>query len=207
MKRFNRIKVFCASLMMIFCLMSCNLSIGKEKNVKALRAELNNYSFTPSRYIARLRFMDVEKPFHYFQAAEDGCCFHWNTKQTKPVTIRVIWAIVFDPTLREIANYDPYTNKESAPGERWCEAIVPIQQPYPADPKELILEHFPDGSMKAWFSSESKPLDASMFLSDEQVRNWPHLPEGQYCLKEISNPLYGLEWPGITNNRNNNEAF
>lgn len=194
MKRLNRIKIFCTSILMLFCLTSCNLLSGKEKDVKALRAEA--YDYTHYDYIYGFSFMDIEKPFRYDQAAGEGCCFHWNTKQTKPVSLRVVWAIVFDRSRHDTAkNYDPYTNKESPPGAKWCEAIIPIQQPYPTDPMELIFEFFPDGSVKSHFSSVSDPPEASIRLPKEQYRKWPGLPKGQYCLKEISNPMYGLERP------------
>ncbi len=193
MTRFNHVKVFCTSLLMVFCLTSCGLSNGKEKNVKALRTEVYNY--TPYDYIYGISFTDVEKPLRYDRSAGEGCCFRWNIKQTKPVTLRVIWAVVFDRAKHDAADYDPYTNKDSPPGTRWCEAIAPIQQPYPADPGELILELFPDGTMKAHLSSVSEPLEASIPLSEEQIRDLPRLPEGQYCLKEIPNPMYGLERP------------
>lgn len=193
MKRFNCVKKFYTSLLMLFCLTSCDLLSGKEKDVKTLDTVFFNY--TAYKYIYGISFMNVEKPFRYDQAAGASCCFLWNKKQTKPVTLRVVWAVVFDRAQHDAANYDPYTSKESPPGTRWCEAIIPIQQPYPANPEELILELFPNGEMKAHFSSVSDPPEASMPLSEEQYRDLPGLPEGQYCLKEIPNPMYGLERP------------
>lgn len=193
MKHVNRVRIFCTSLLMLLCLISCDVLSGKEKDVKPLDTSFFNY--TPYKYIYGISFMDVEKPFRYDRAAGTSCCFLWNTKQTKPITLRVIWAIVFDRAQHDAANYDPYTSKESPPGTRWCEAIVQIQQPYPANPGELILELFPDGEMKAHFSSVSDPPEASMPLSEEQYRDLLRLPEGQYCRKEIPNPMYGLERP------------
>lgn len=193
MNQVIRKKMLCTLFFALLGLTGCDFSSGQEKDVKDM--DTNFFNYTSYEYIYGISFMDVDKPFRYDKAAGEGCCFRWNTKQTKPVTLRVVWAVVYNQAQHEVPGYDPYTNKKSPPGTKWCEAIVPIQQPYPVNPRELILEIFPDGSVKAHFTAVSDPPEASMMLPKEQYSGLPHLPSDQYCIKEISNPMYGLERP------------
>jgi hypothetical protein len=193
-RQFKLIKTFSSTAFAVFCLVGCGLSNGQQEDVKSLEAHFFNYSPYENNYGAR--FMEADKPFRYDKAAWEGCCFRWNSKQRKPISLRVIWAVIFDEKkYKEGFGFDEYTNPKTRPGVAWCEANTKIQQPYPADPWELILEAFPDGSVKAHFTAVSDPPEASRPLPKEQYNAMPRLPKGQHCLKEIANPKYGLARP------------
>lgn len=194
MRQLKLIKIFSSTAFALICLVGCGLSNGQEEDVKSLEAHFFNYSPYENNYGAR--FMEADKPFSYDKAAWEGCCFRWNSKQTKPISLRVIWAVIFDENkYKEGFGFDEYTNPKTRPGVAWCEAITTIQQPYPVNPDNLILEVFPDGLVKSHFTATTDPQEASWPLSKEKYENVPRLPKGKYCLKEIANPKYGLARP------------
>lgn len=194
-RQFNLIKIFSSIVFALYLLSGCELTSGQEKDVQAIDTDFFNY--TPYEDVWGVSFMEANKPFRYDKAAGASCCFMWHTKQTKPITLRVVWAVKFDEKKYKEGydKFDDYTNPGNPPGVAWCEALTTIRQPYPVNPGKLILEVFPDGSVKSHFTAASDPQEALWPLPKEQYSNLPRLPEGQPCLKQISNPLYGLERP------------
>jgi hypothetical protein len=113
----------------------------------------------------------------------------WSKKQKPPVSIKVWWKIVFDEKLHNLERgYDPKISKNAAPGAVWCEAIVKLNEPFPANPRHLNLHFFPDGHIEATVVESSVPI-----VEDEEKSKLPRLPVGKYCEKTIDNPWYGVD--------------
>lgn len=88
--------------------------------------------------------------------------------------------------------YDQRTSKKTAPGTRWCQAIIdiaPAPSPSPERPSIVVLHFFNDGYVQANLGTfkTSRPL-----LSEEAKLHSAPLPEGKYCRQEVENPFYGI---------------
>jgi len=171
---------------------------GKDADMSnSIDSSFRNY--TKYNYIYGQSLSRVDQPFRYDHSAGigSGALIPWDAKSTKPVTLRVVWAVVYDEKANkeqaDSNSYDPYTNPDSPAGTAWCEAIVTIEQPYPPDPREIVFELFPDGTMKAHVPARSDKPEAEKSPPDYDKS--ASLPAGKYCLKEIPNPMYGLPKP------------
>lgn len=171
------------------------------------------YNYTENN-IADIRFKLADLPFRiedaasadsvYFRNAsktklDDGqpvfyspasCCFYWD-KKTSKASLKIVWQVVYDLSLfeGESGQFDHRTSKQAAPGSRWCEAIVPIREPYPKEADNLRLHFLRDGSVVALLGDvkDDQPLSSS-----EVAQHSAALAKGRYCLKEVDNPWYGI---------------
>jgi hypothetical protein len=127
--------------------------------------------------------------------ASGSCCFFWENRSNAPLKLRVVWSVIYSLSQFEgieSKSYDDRANKRPQPGSVWCEATVEISQPYPSKPGELFLHFFPDGTLAAHLGeSGSLQFDHPLPLAEIKKHSTP-LPQGQYCIKEIENPLYGI---------------
>lgn len=122
-----------------------------------------------------------------------NCCFIWDEPLDKPMQVRVVWSVVFDSAYHDgksTVTYDERTSRESAPGSRWCEAIVSIIPSKSVEPPDTVVFHFlKDGTVQAQLATflTEAPLDM------RQIREHSTSPpSGQYCKQEIANPYYGV---------------
>ncbi len=209
MKRFNRVKTFGAALLTLLCLASCNSAKGEEDITLDTDARVFNYT---NYEFYGIRFQSTNKKFSYPHAAgaggaeatndEDwgygggGCCFSFSAKHTTPLSLKVVWAVLYDKAKYDAnSGFDEYSTPKTRPGVVWCEAIVPIERPYPKKPSSLILEFYPDGNVKAHFVDRNNPQTSDPISFEEYANKLPTLPEGKYCKNEIPNPKYGLQRP------------
>lgn len=176
-----------------------------------------SYNYTPYGLYA-ITFKDLSRPFKIddapgggsvfvrdasFAALDNGdkipfttgnCCFIWDKPLDKPLRVKVIWNVVIDPAYydgKSSVSYDERTSRESAPGTRWCEAVVDIAPASGGVQADSVVLHFlEDGSVQAQLASSKSdgPLPASVVKAHAA-----NLPEGQFCKQEISNPFYGVQ--------------
>jgi len=113
----------------------------------------------------------------------------WNKRQKPPTYVKVWWEVVYDKQLlNHGAGYDSFRDRKAAPGTVWCEAIVKLKEPFPANPRQLDVHIFPDGHVEAMVVENSGPI-----VSDEERPKLRRLPAGKYCEKTIDNPWYGVD--------------
>lgn len=125
--------------------------------------------------------------------SSSNCCFIWGGPIDKPPRVRVVWKVIHNASYHDGEagkEYDERASKKSAPGSRWCQAIVDIAPATgPERPKMVFLHFLADGTVQAQLGTflSAKPL------SSEQVKlHSVPLPEGQVCKQEIENPFYGI---------------
>lgn len=139
---------------------------------------------------ANIREMDNGEEVNF---SSDSCCLIWDSSTDKPLRIRVVWSVVYDTTYydgKSTISYDERTSKQSAPGSRWCQAIVDILPAAGSDHPTTVFFHFlTDGSVQARLGTfkTGEPLTAK-----EVALHSARLPPGQFCRQEIQNPFYGI---------------
>jgi hypothetical protein len=81
----------------------------------------------------------------------DRCCFPWRYKEHERVSLKVVWLEIFNPTRyrREETSTDERSVQTALPGSQWCEMIVEVKKPFPADPGGIVFHFLPDGSIEA----------------------------------------------------------
>lgn len=175
-----------------------------------------SYNYTPDALYS-ITFQDVSLPFKIDEASDGGsifirpgnkkkmdngeevsfssdkCCFIWSGPVDKPIRVRVVWNVIYDTNYQRgegNEDYDERTSRKSAPGTRWCQAIVDIlPMTGPERPRMVFLHFFRDGSVQGQLGTykTEKPL------ASEYVKKYSApLPEGQVCRQEIDNPFYGI---------------
>lgn len=119
-----------------------------------------------------------------------GRMVRWNKKQRSPVNIKLWWQVIFDTKVYYHGNYKYDSEKEKAPppGTVWCEAIIKIKEPYPANPSHLNLYFYPNGHVEAEVAEQPK-----LRVSQQDEVKLPQLPAEKYCEKTIDNPRYGVK--------------
>ncbi|WP_164557802.1 DUF3304 domain-containing protein [Massilia atriviolacea] len=125
--------------------------------------------------------------------SSSNCCFMWSSPIDKPLRIRVVWKVIHNASYHDGeagAEYDMRSSRKSAPGSRWCQAVVDVA-PYtgPDRPKMLFLHFLPDGSVQAQLGTF---LSAKPFSAEQVKLHSTPLAVGQICRQEIENPFYGL---------------
>lgn len=203
----------------LFALAACN-SEERQARLEQERLEktlsTRSYNYTPHALYS-IAFKDVGQTFNVAEApgggaiffrsgnqekmdngeqvrfSSDNCCFIWSGPIDKPSRVRVVWNVIYDPRYQGgegAPDYDERTSRKSAPGSRWCQAVVDIQPATGPDRPDMVFLHFlPDGSVQAQLGAfkTGQPLPA------EQVElHTVPLPEGQFCKQEIDNPFYGI---------------
>ena len=124
--------------------------------------------------------------------ATGGCCIVWNIPLNEPTKFKVVWNLIYDLAAFERRDGDDRATKQSAPGTVWCEAIVEVRQPHPEKPWHLIFHFFADGTVAAHLSAEGNLRSDGPLPLEEIKKHAAPLPAGQYCLKQIDNPWYGI---------------
>ena len=186
---------------------------SKDSVEKTLSVDTYNYTKYELYYIS---FGDVKKKFVIDQAgyapsvffrnagfvelgdgskasyATGECCIVWNVTSKNPVKLKVVWNLVYDLAAFDRRGYDERTMRESEPGTVWCEALVEVRQPHPEKPWHLIFHFFPDGTVAAHLSAEGDLKSDGPLPLEEIKKHATPLPAGQYCLKQIDNPWYGI---------------
>lgn len=121
-----------------------------------------------------------------------NCCFIWDQPLNKPVSIRVVWSVVYDFDLfngESSKGYDDRTSKASQPGSRWCQALVDIPAYVGTQRPNTLYFHFlPDGTVQAELGTFSVPPLSSNVVRQHGV----NLSHPQFCKQEIENPWYGI---------------
>jgi hypothetical protein len=175
-----------------------------------------SYNYTPYGLYS-IAFKASGRPFNIDEAASGGsvllrdaslatldtgdkipftsgnCCIIWDRPLDQPLRVKVVWNVVIDPDYydnKSSVDYDERTSTESAPGTRWCEAVIDIAPSKDAArPDAVVLHFFKDGSVLGQLASAKSdgPLSAR-----EVAAHAASLPEGQFCKQEIRNPLYGI---------------
>lgn len=205
--------VWCALLILLGCDASENgVNWRRQELERTMNTSVYNYT---GHNLTEVRFKLASLPFKIQDAAAAGsvylrnaskikmdngqsvfyssrdCCFYWDKNTRENVSFRVVWQVVYDLSLfeGESGNFDHRTSKQAAPGSRWCEAIVPIRGPYPEQADNLVLHFLRDGTVEALLGDgkDEKPLSSA-----EVASHAAQLPKGQYCLKEIENPWFGI---------------
>jgi hypothetical protein len=124
-----------------------------------------------------------------------GNDFVWDRHWKTPIRFKVWWERVVDMEIFEKSGpYDKYTSKNAAPGTAWCEAIITIEKPIPKEPGYFVLHFYPDGHVESYIS-ELKELEAEEPRVKFEDRLKLPVLKGKPCLKEISNPYFGLPRP------------
>ncbi len=127
-----------------------------------------------------------------YQFSFADCCFMWDKRVSAPTKLRLVWSVVYDLDLFEGEsgkNYNDRTSKDTAPGSRWCTAVVEVQGPVPVTADNLSLHFLKDGMVIGSYGKAQAPAP----LSPAQVREHAApLPKGQYCKQEIANPWFGI---------------
>lgn len=211
MKKITFIVIF------IFIFSGCNSKEKEDRLQQELIAKTfttTSYNYTPYNLYS-IAFKEISRPFKMDDApsggsvffrnsssaeldngdrvafSSDNCCFIWDKPIDKPLRVKVIWSVIFDlQSFDGHTSYDDRTSKESAPGSRWCEAIVDILPATgPERPTTVFFHFFSDGTVQAKMGTfkTGAPLNA------EQVKlHSARLPQGQFCKQEIENPFYGI---------------
>ncbi|WP_082491657.1 DUF3304 domain-containing protein [Duganella sp. Leaf126] len=202
----------------VIALSACNSKAKEERLIKKMNEKtFTAISYNYTKYdLYGIAFKDVSLPFNIDEAPSggsvffhnsskmnldsgqtiyfgEGCCFIWDLPVDKPIRVRVVWNVVYDTFYydgKSSLYYDERTSKESAPGTRWCQAIVDIQPSTESiRPTTVFLHFLPDGSVQARLGKSQ--LDA--VLNSEQVKLHSNpLPPHQFCKQEIENPFYGI---------------
>lgn len=132
--------------------------------------------------------MDNGQTVYYSSSA---CCFYWDKSVQPPVSLRVVWQVVYDLDLfeGESGRFDHRASRAAAPGSRWCELVVPVRAPYPAQFDNLRLHFLRDGAVVALVGDGKleQPLPSA-----EVAVHAMTLPKGSHCQHEIDNPWYGI---------------
>lgn len=132
--------------------------------------------------------MDNGQTVYYSSSA---CCFYWDKSAQPPVSLRIVWQVVYDLDLfeGESGRFDHRTSKAAAPGSRWCEQVIPVRAPYPAQFDNLRLHFMRDGAVVALVGDGKLEQPLS---SVEVAAHATPLVKGKYCQHEIDNPWYGI---------------
>ena len=203
----------------IFMLIGCDSEeketrLQKELNDKTFTTTSYNYT----RYdLYSIAFKEISRPFKMDDApsggsiffrnssnaeldngtrvafSSDNCCFIWDKPINQPLRVKVVWSVVFDlDAFDRHTNYeyDERTSRGSAPGSRWCQAIVDILPASGSERPTTVFFHFlNDGTVQARMGTfkTGSPLTAELV----SLHSTP-LPRGQFCRQEIENPFYGI---------------
>lgn len=122
---------------------------------------------------------------------EGHCCFNWRLNPSRDVSLRVVWLEVYNSARyrREGKNFDERSVKTAVPGSQWCEMIVTVQKPYPADPGAMNLHFMPDGSVEANVAAGGV-IDGYGPYPAERVLNLKPGKTTPLCKNHIANPWY-----------------
>lgn len=213
----EKIVLFVFSLILLTACNSGESDAHSQHEPAAKTFVTTSYNYTPYG-IYSINFRKSSVPFKIDQAASGGsifkrsttsqvlldsgelvnftsrnCCSIWNDPIEKSMQVRVVWSVVFDSAYydgKSMVNYNERASRESAPGSRWCEAIVDIAPANNADQPDTVVFHFlNDGSVMgqlATFKTEAP-------LSTREIRkHMANLPPGKFCKTEIGNPYFGI---------------
>ena len=128
-----------------------------------------SYNYTPYGLYS-IAFKASGRPFNIDEAASGGsvllrdaslatldtgdkipftsgnCCIIWDRPLDQPLRVKVVWNVVIDPDYydgKSSVDYDERTSTESAPGTRWCEAVIDIAPSKDAArPDAVVLDFF-----------------------------------------------------------------
>lgn len=123
-----------------------------------------------------------------------GCCFLWE-KNANHQKMRVVWSVVYDHVKfygNESKAYDDRKSKKPQPGSAWCEGEVAVMQPYPEKGDKFYIHFLPDGTLAAHVSKYADLVTNGPLSLEYIKQHLSPLPDGKYCLHEISNPWYGI---------------
>jgi hypothetical protein len=217
--KFYTMKKITSMSFCILILVGCNSKANNEKFQKDLSEKtFTTTSYNYTKYnLYSIAFKEISRPLRIDKApsggsvffrnssnlkldngdnvtySSDNCCFIWGKPLEKPMRVKVVWSVVFDLSSFDGYNRDEYdakNSKMSAPGSRWCQAIVDIMPTDgPERPTTVILHFLSDGTVQANMGTfkTAAPLSAEKIKSHSTP-----LPSGTFCAQEIENPFYGI---------------
>jgi hypothetical protein len=202
------------SLIGLLVLVGCDVAVSHDTQQRGKEIQTHMYNYTRSE-IMFASYHDASDKFDITTAAPAGstpftntavkdlgggvtvhfdgdrCCFPWRYQQHERLSLKVVWLEVYDPTRyrREESRTDDRSIHTTFPGSQWCEMIVKVQKPLPADPGGIVFHFLPDGSVEANVVPAGTEEGYSPYLPI-RVRNYGSRSTTPLCRNPITNPWY-----------------